>query len=824
MLKSLFKKLGLISFLTLVFLSLTLTPHSHASDPAYRMDAQDQGIVLRPDTSGGALYPWDGGGIREAIINKVGSTYYMFYDGAAPNNGLWRACLASSTDLVHWTKLGKQLNAAIDDYPGGGQYRDLRTGTSPWVYYDNGQWYMYYLGCISDYYGIPSCPYFTLLAKSANITGPWTKENYQAGKSKNVCFYTRPGTWMSDSASPGQVIQNPKWTGPGDPVNKKYLMFFSGSGSPDGTFRRSIGIARTNDLNVTDAYDAASPNFWSVDPNPILPPTDDIENTSIYYEPSNGYYFMFTNHIYNNAYTNACWVYWTTDVESWDPNNKAVVLDSSNCTWAKGAIGMPTVVKVDDTRLALVYDGCEGTDTSHLNRKIGLAYLNLPLVPPSPGYSLLNAGFESPATATYQYGPMTNGWTFDSASGVQHNGSAWGAQNAPEGVQTCFLQGLGSITQSISFNTGTYKVNFKAAKRTTHGGTQSIDVYFDTTKIGTFTPNTGTFTDYSTNTFTTAAGVHTIKFVGTVSGDNTDFIDAVSISSTTENAAPRVAANASSTVNSSWAAGYAIDNNTGNDNGWSSVQQSQTGNQWINVDFGATYSINKIKVIPRTHNNTVYSFPQDFKFQSSINGTTWTDIAGQSYTNYPNPANNSGEIFTLAAPVNTRYLQMMGTKFRTDDFNNYFMQICEIYGLTSGSNPNLAIGATATASTTYPTEGYSPSRVNDGSNSTALGGSYSWSNAYQAPLPQWVQLDFGTTRTFNRIELYTTDGYQIRDYQLQYWNGSTWSDLIPAITGNTQSHRTHAFTANTSQKIRVLGNSGPSIQPGFIRVNEIEVY
>ena len=142
----------------------------------------------------------------------------------------------------------------------------------------------------------------------------------------------------------------------------------------------------------------------------------------------------------------------------------------------------------------------------------------------------LNAGFEAPSTTTYIYGPMTNGWTFDAnGAGVQRNGSVFGAATAPEGVQTAFLQNGGSISQPITFAAGTYSVNFKAAKRAT-GGTQSFNVLYDTTVIGSFTPSSTSFTSFNTSYFTATAGSHTIKFVGTNTvGDNTDFIDEVKI-------------------------------------------------------------------------------------------------------------------------------------------------------------------------------------------------------------------------------------------------------------------------------------------------------
>lgn len=144
---------------------------------------------------------------------------------------------------------------------------------------------------------------------------------------------------------------------------------------------------------------------------------------------------------------------------------------------------------------------------------------------------IVNSGFEAPATSGLNYGPFTNGWTFDNSAGVQCNGSGFGAQNAPEGVQTAFIANGGYIQQSVYFLDGNYKIDFKAARRTSYGGVQSFDVYLDNTKIGSFTPASGGFESYSTSNFTATAGIHTIKFLGTnTTGDNTTFIDDISIS------------------------------------------------------------------------------------------------------------------------------------------------------------------------------------------------------------------------------------------------------------------------------------------------------
>jgi predicted GH43/DUF377 family glycosyl hydrolase len=134
-----------------------------------------------------------------------------------------------------------------------------------------------------------------------------------------------------------------------------------------------LGIARTKDLDGP----------WTVDPQPMVPIEEQIENSTLHYEKAIKTWFLFTNHIGidRGEYTDAIWVYWSKDLNKWDPANKAVVLDGQNCTWSKKCIGLPSVVQVGK-RLALFYDAPEGNSTSHMRRHIGLAWLDLPLSVP----------------------------------------------------------------------------------------------------------------------------------------------------------------------------------------------------------------------------------------------------------------------------------------------------------------------------------------------------------------------------------------------------------------------------------------------------------
>ena len=313
-----------------------------------RVECKDLGIVLRygdgPDSC-------DVYGAREANVNKVGSTYYLFYDGAGKDG--WKSCLAESMDLMHWTKKGAILHLG---QPGS---NDAKSASSPWIIKEGNTWHMFYLGTPHTSQApdrIPAFPYLTMKAKSNSIEGPWIKQ-YDI-----TPFSTRQNSFYSVTASPGFIVK----------YKNKYVQFFSGASQDSSGTKRTLGIASTKNLN----------GAWTVNAKPIFPPTEQVENSSVYYDDRHKMWYLFTNHIgidsHEVEYTDAIWMYWSKDIYNWDVNNKAIVLDSSNCIWSKGAIGMPSVIKVGD-KLAVLYDAFEGYSTYHMKRDIGLAWIDLPI-------------------------------------------------------------------------------------------------------------------------------------------------------------------------------------------------------------------------------------------------------------------------------------------------------------------------------------------------------------------------------------------------------------------------------------------------------------
>ncbi len=318
-------------------------PHS-----ALRMNARDHGVVLR---HGSGPDSCDVYGARDVWVFKAGTEYLMHYDGAGPQG--WLTVRARSADLLNWEIDGPVLALGKEGE------EDSKSASYGLTVSDENGWHMFYLG--TQFTSpppdrVPSLPYLTLKAHSRTPHGPWTK---QPGI---VPLRPAPGTYYSHSTSPGQILER----------NGEYLQFFSAAMLTDGAIRRTLGIARTRNLDSS----------WALSPEPILPLEEQIENAALYFEESNDTWFLFTNHVGwyegEEEYTDAIWVYWSKDIERWDPAHKAVVLDGRNCKWSKRVIGLPSVIRFGD-RLALFYDGAKGERKGHTRRDIGLAWMKLPL-------------------------------------------------------------------------------------------------------------------------------------------------------------------------------------------------------------------------------------------------------------------------------------------------------------------------------------------------------------------------------------------------------------------------------------------------------------
>jgi predicted GH43/DUF377 family glycosyl hydrolase len=350
-------KMTIAIYCSLVLISVSVSQNTDAQSAPYldgrpmaslRLLVKDAGVVLK---HGDGMDSCDVYGAREAIVNKWDNTFYLFYDGAGKDG--WKACLAKSKDLKNWIKLGPVLKL------GDSTKNDFKSASAPWIIRHKGTWHMFYLGTPHTSPApdrIPSFPYLTMKAKARSIEGPWIKQ-YEVKP-----FNIKKHSFYPITASPGFVVQ----------YHGEFLQFFSASMEDGKAVKRTLGIARTKNLNGP----------WEINDRPVFPASEQVENSSLYYDQKFTTWYLFTNHIGITKdtveYTDAIWVYWTKDIYHWNKNNKAVVLDSSNCSWAKGAIGMPSVITIGD-KLAMLYDAAAGNSISHMKRDIGMAWIPLPL-------------------------------------------------------------------------------------------------------------------------------------------------------------------------------------------------------------------------------------------------------------------------------------------------------------------------------------------------------------------------------------------------------------------------------------------------------------
>jgi hypothetical protein len=279
--------------------------------------------------------------------------FKITYDGSGPQG--WLACLAVSNDptLRTWTKLGTLLSLGAPGSVDSHSASYLTTFPLP-----DGSWLGWYLGTniTSPPPGdVPVGPYFTLLASAPSSSGPWTKHESLGN--------------VIPSGSPGVVMANP--TDPGE-----FWQFCTGCAGA------SIGLASTR--NLTGPWTAKQPLISDAA----------VENTSLYFEKANGLWFLFTNQIdadeHGMAFDAHIVVYWTANLLSWDPAQKATILNRTNAIEPLirvGRVGLPSVLKVpgNDQQLALIYDGggTAGDVSYHENCSVALLWIDLPLQPPS---------------------------------------------------------------------------------------------------------------------------------------------------------------------------------------------------------------------------------------------------------------------------------------------------------------------------------------------------------------------------------------------------------------------------------------------------------
>ena len=108
------------------------------------------------------------------------------------------------------------------------------------------------------------------------------------------------------------------------------------------------------------------------------------------------------------------------------------------------------------------------------------------------------------------------------------------------------------------------------------------------------------------------------------------------------------------------------------------------------------------------------------------------------------------------------------------------------YQVTGTATTNLALAATASASSSVTGNGWAITKVNDGElNSTSTSMGWSSANTTGSNHTEWVQLDLGSSHSFNEVDLYprndspnTGYGFPIDFTIAVFSDGNTWSMVV----------------------------------------------
>jgi hypothetical protein len=218
--------------------------------------------------------------------------------------------------------------------------------------------------------------------------------------------------------------------------------------------------------------------------------------------------------------------------------------------------------------------------------------------------------------------------------------------------------------------------------------------------------------------------------------------------------------------------------------------------EWIYVDLGSVYTINRVVL------RWEVAYGRGYKIRVSSNASSWSDV-------YTTAAGDGGvDDISLSSPASCRYIRMLGTQRAT--VYGYSLYELEVYAGTAA--PNLALGKVAAASTSYP--GLPASNATDGNTASR------WSSQFTDN--EWLYVDLGSVYTIRQVVLRWETAYG-RGYRLQVsTNTSSWSDVFSTTTGDGGVDDITLATPVSCRYVRLLGTQRATVY-GY-SLWEFEVY
>ncbi len=239
---------------------------------------------------------------------------------------------------------------------------------------------------------------------------------------------------------------------------------------------------------------------------------------------------------------------------------------------------------------------------------------------------------------------------------------------------------------------------------------------------------------------------------------------------------------------------------------------------WFQLDWPSSRKINRVKVWSGSPSSPEHQI-DDYKIQYWT-GSAWSDVATVASNNRDSFYGAYNDLSFSEVTTSRLRIYITDASPTSGDTEARLMEI-EVF------SPNLAPEAQLSVDSTKTT--YVKENAVDGNQT---GNKSRWISTETAE-PHWFQMDWATSQTISGVKLWTgspiSAGYEIDDFQIQYWTGSAWS-TVATVTGNDKDVfysqcNDLTFTPVSTDRLRVYITDA-SAQSGDLeaRLLEIEVY
>ncbi|HKW81285.1 MAG TPA: Ig-like domain repeat protein, partial [Casimicrobiaceae bacterium] len=258
---------------------------------------------------------------------------------------------------------------------------------------------------------------------------------------------------------------------------------------------------------------------------------------------------------------------------------------------------------------------------------------------------------------------------------------------------------------------------------------------------------------------------------------------------------------------------------------------------------------------PPTSTTTLASSPNPATVGTTVNFTA--TVSGASPTGSVNfkdgassiagcsamPLSGSGNTRTAQCPTSalTSGTHSVTAAYAGDSGNaaSTSVAVSQVVNSGGGGAINVALasnGGVASASSSY-SAGYPVAAINDNQRAGVnWGNGGGWNDATAGVFPDWVQINFGASRTIDHVVVYTlqdnytnpiepTDSmtfslYGITAFTVQAKQGSKWT-MLGSVSGNNLVKRTVSFAPLATTSIRITVTGALS---SFSRITEVEAW